>query len=378
MKSKIYLPSLYVERTPIVIDRLREIGNKELLFFSRAKRLINLDYLELNSSEKWDFLDGLYLRGRSGKSLKFKKEITPDIAQLLGFICTDGSILSTEATVCLCQKDKKTIIPYFDVINEEFSTNLSLGFNGKEARLRSNPLRYVLHFYYGLFLGNKIRTVEVPKQIYNSNDEKILSRFIAGVFDGDGYSQTYYLKNGFLDHMNFCISMNSHIFVKQCRNILEKLRIKSHLFKRKDGRLTLQTSGFENSILFYNKIISYLHNLKRKNKCEKVIISKDFVGKLTVKLNNDIKNLFRELRTKKKDKELLEKLNFYPYVNSLGTIESWTYKSYFGKIRMVYVYFACKLLNKNPYLYIPKEHISLLENVYRKDKTTIVENRKRR
>ena len=128
--------------------------------------------------------------------------------------------------------------------------------------------------------------------------------------------------------------------------------------------LTIQTAGFENSHLFYNKIIPYLNNIKRKNKCEKVIISKDFVGKLTIKLNNKLKNLFKKLRSKGKDKLLLEKLKFYSYIKSLRTIEFWTYPLYLGKIRVVYVYFACRLLKKNPYLYISKDYLSLLVKVY--------------
>ena len=42
-------------------------------------------------------------------------------------------------------------------------------------------------------------------------------------------------------------------------------------------------------------------------------------------------------------------------------IESWTYPSKDCRVRIFYVYRACRLLNKNPKEYIPLNQLNLIE-----------------
>ena len=263
MKS-VYFPDLYVERNPVIISRMKRTSKTFDGYHKES--WINLKFLSLNDTEIWDFLNRLKIRGKSGNIIIFKKETTPSIAQLLGFIITDGSLLSTEGRVKLCQKDVNLIEKYLEIINKEYNTNLFLSFNGKEANVASVPLRFILNKYYRIPLGKKVRDVDVPFQIIKSESKDVLRGFIAGLFDGDGYIQYYYLKNKrILDHANFCISTSSHELIKHSSIILNRLDIKCSISKRNDGRLTLQTAGFSNSIKFYEQIVPLIFHKKRKD-----------------------------------------------------------------------------------------------------------------
>ncbi|MEX0920445.1 MAG: LAGLIDADG family homing endonuclease [Candidatus Pacearchaeota archaeon] len=362
MANKIYLPDLYVETDKVILSRVK--GSINLTSRDKNKNMINLNKINISKNQMWNFLDGMKLRGRSGKILSFQKETTPKIAKLLGFIITDGSLLSTEGRVKLCQKDIGLIHDYLDIINREYETNLTFSFDGKEANISSVPLRYILNKYYKIPLGKKVRIVEVPLQIMVSEDKEILKSFVAGLFDGDGYIQYYYLKNKpILDHANFCISTSSNKLIKQTKQLLGRLGINCSISRRSDtGRLSLQTAGFMNSWEFYKQIVPLLSHKKRRYSANKIFLGEDFLGKLTIPLNQELKNLFREIRIKKLDEELLNIKARYKYIKSLRSVESWTYPSNKGKIRSVYVYRALKLLNKNPKGYIPREQLNLMEN----------------
>ena len=249
LRKEIYFPSLYVEKNDKVLKRLLDL--QKLKVSLTRREMINFSNLELQDNQVWDFLDNLILRGRSRGKLRFKRETTPEIAQLLGFIITDGSLLSTEGRVKLCQMDIDLIKKYIDIINEEYQTNVPYTYDGKEANVGSVPLRFILHKYYKIPLCKKVFTVETPVQILSSENKEILRSYIAGLFDGDGYIQCYYLKDsGILDHLHFCISTSSHVLVKQAISILDKLGVKCNSNVRKDdNRMTLSTSGFSNSLL---------------------------------------------------------------------------------------------------------------------------------
>lgn len=361
MVQKIYFPDLYVEKSESVIARLNILGIPEKEFTKKNK--INIKKLDLREEEMWDFLNGLQLKGKSGRAITFKKNITSQIAQLLGFIITDGSLISTEPRVSLGQNDEGLLLKYLNIINTEYNINLNFNFNGKETRIISSPLRYILYKYYKIPLGKKVRTVEIPPQILSSDNSDLLRHFIAGLFDGDGYLQYYYLKNKpILDQACFCISTSSHQLIIQAVKLLKKLGVQCSISKRNDGRLTLQTAGFLNTLKFYEHIISLIFHKERKEISNKIILGEDFIGKFTVPLNPDLKNLFKEIRNRKLDKELLDIAIKYKYVRSLRSIESWTYPSKNGKVRSIYIYKACDLLNKDPKNYIPLDQINLIEN----------------
>ncbi len=358
LSKNIYFPELYIEKSQIVLDRLKELRIDTI--DNLRKEMIPISKLELQENQMWGFFEGRRLRGRSRSSLIFKKETTPQIAQLLGFIITDGSLSSTEGRVKLCQKELELILSYLKIINEEYCTKLTYSFDGKEANVGSIPLRYILTKYYGIPLGKKVKIVEVPYQISTSHNLEVLRRFIAGLFDGDGYVQYYYLKNGFLDHIAFCISTSSHKLVEEAVSILLRLGIKcSKLVRNDDKRMTLQTSGFENSLKFYQQIIPFIFHKKRKQTADLLFLGKDFAGKLFIPLSKELKVLFKEIRNNKLDSNLLD-IESYSYVKSLRSIESWTYPSKGGYVRSIYVYKACLLLNRNPKEYIPSEHINFI------------------
>ncbi len=363
MVKKIYFPDLYVEKNYLVLNRLNDISNLKVK--NIRNEMVNLKNLNLSNGEIWNFLNGLKIRGRSGNSLEFKKETTPQIAQLLGFIITDGSLLSTEGKVKLCQIDINLILKYVGIINSEYKTNVTFGYDGKESNVMSVPLRYILHKYYGIPLGKKVFTVEIPKQITDSKDKNVLTAFIAGLFDGDGYVRYRYLKEGkILDCATFCISTSSHKLVKRAIDILQRLGIEcSGRVRKDDNRMTLETAGFDNSFKFYQQIIPFIFHTKRKETAERVFTGVEFVSKFTLPLSRNLKDLFIEIGKGKFDKQLLELEVSNKYIKSLRSIESWTYPSKNGKVRSIYVHKACKLLNKNPKEYIPLNQLEFMEKV---------------
>ena len=360
MTNKIYFPDLYVERNKLMIDKLNMLRISETKFTRNNK--ININKLQLKEEKLWDFLDGMQLKGRSGRAITFKKQITPQISKLLGFIITDGSLISTEPRISLGQNDEGLLLKYLDIINEGYITSLNFNFDGKETKVLSSPLRYILHKYYKIPLGKKVKIVETPPQILTSDNSDILRHFIAGLFDGEGYLQYYYLKNKpILDHVAFCVSTSSHQLVKQAADILKRLGIGCSLSKKNDGRLTLQTAGFSNTLKFYEQIIPLIFHKERKEISNKIILGEDFIGKFTIPLTQDLKDLFKEIRNRKLDKELIDIEIKYKYIKSLRSIESWTYPSKGGKVRSIYVYEACNLLNKNHKDYIPLSQLNLIE-----------------
>ena len=127
--------------------------------------------------------------------------------------------------------------------------------------------------------------------------------------------------------------------------------------------MVFETSGFENSLNFYQQIIPLIFHKNRSKIANTIFNSTDFKSKLTIKLSENIKDLFRKLRKEKLDTELMKNGSKYKYIKSLRSIESWTYPSKFGKIRSVYIYYACKLLNKDPNTYIPLNQLKLIENI---------------
>jgi|SRR3989344_1673601 len=360
LSKPVYFPELYVEKDGVALQRLKELRNAKVELLRND--MIALNRLNLSNEEFWNFLEGKKLRGRSRGILIFKKETTPAIAQLLGFIITDGSLASTEGRVKLCQRELDLIIEYIKIINNEYKCKLTYTFDGKEANVGSIPLRYILHRYYGIPLGKKVRIVEVPAQITSSNNEEILKSFIAGLFDGDGYVHHYHRKDsGIFDKVTFCISTSSHKLVEKSIEILDRLDIKcAKLIRRDDNRMTLQTSGFENSLKFYEKIIPYIFHKKRRETAEKIFNGEEFAEKFTIPLSSQLKDLFRKIRKNNLDKILVES-GKYKYINSVRSIESWTYPSKFGKVRSIYVYRACKLLEINPNKYIPQNQLNFVE-----------------
>jgi len=233
MENKKYLPDLYIEKSNHVLKRLAKL--KRLRVEYTRRKMINIKRLDLTKKEKWSFLDRKKLRGRSGGIITFKKETTPPIAQLLGFIITDGSLLSTENRVKLCQRDISLIEKYTNIINTEYKAKLKFSYDGKEGNISSTPLRYILHKYYDIPLGKKVRIVETPSQIRNSKNKKVLEHFIAGLFDGDGYIQYRYIKDRkILDQVGFAISTSSHKLIQQTIEAIKEAKAKTSLERAKN------------------------------------------------------------------------------------------------------------------------------------------------
>jgi len=110
-----------------------------------------------------------------------------------------------------------------------------------------------------------------------------------------------------------------------------------------------------------NKLFLLFFHKKRKETAERIFSGNDFRGKFTVFLTKELKDVFREIRNKKLEGDLLD-MEGYNYIKSFRSVESWTYPSKWGKVRSIYVYKACKLLKKNPYKFVPSAQLKYIKN----------------
>src|SRR3972149_11428151 len=115
------LSSLYVkiEKEILLIIRKSILkSGSESLFLKKVKQLYGVDYKSrymvnhwINSNwipsevlktscdilklDYWEMLDGKYVRGSCGNAISFSKKTTPEMANLFGWVLTDGSIPSS-------------------------------------------------------------------------------------------------------------------------------------------------------------------------------------------------------------------------------------------------------------------------------------------
>ncbi len=146
------------------------------------------------SSEKVEFkLDGIdrgefyLLKGKTNSiEIKFPKVLTPELAELVGFIIGDGHIdlhkvEFTNSNQILRERVKDLLYELFRVKSREFKSR-----NTFNLQATARALSHALNRNLSIPLGNKASTIQIPQAILKS-ENKILAAFLRAYFDCDGY-----------------------------------------------------------------------------------------------------------------------------------------------------------------------------------------------
>ncbi len=259
-----------------IFKDLRKMGINDNRYYN-YKRSMPLKQF-FSDAEKADFKlpTKLQLTNSTGRSefIKMPRKLSPELAYLLGALLADGHIGNRSKKhgneVVYSELFYPTILQRFsDKLYSIFGINESSNDPSKGLIYYSTALAEIL-YKLGVPKGNKSKIIRVPRFIFNSSQEEILS-FLSGVLNADG---------DFHKHMIRACSISKE-FINDLRWLLLKINIPSSIEIRqsKKARILqreincsesyhLIISGVEN----INKIINYrdIDPVKSKNTREEL------------------------------------------------------------------------------------------------------------
>lgn len=130
--------------------------------------------------------DFYFLKGKTTSSIvKFPKKVTKEFAEFIGFIIGDGHIDKTKIEFHNnCRELREKYISLLEMFGVKYRVFKSR--NTFVTQVSCRVLSRLLNEVFEIPLGNKADKVIIPSIILKSGNE-ILSRFIRGYFDCDGY-----------------------------------------------------------------------------------------------------------------------------------------------------------------------------------------------
>jgi len=212
------------------IDYSRITSTHQIISVDEYKRV--MDNLGINCL---NFYDGIeYLSNRAGDRLHIEfKEVNEDLMYILGLIASDGSLIRNEKRhiyrVDFSNKNRgllgiyaKKIKAFFPNINlKEFKNQ-----NGTTILRIDNIILYNIAVYFGLGKNDLKNIFTLPKEL--------ISSFLRGYFDGDGYCSLY--KKAII------FTVNENLTAKRLQQLLKRIGITTTIVKRK-------TKGFSDTIV---------------------------------------------------------------------------------------------------------------------------------
>jgi hypothetical protein len=174
---------------------------------------------------------------------KLFTKISPEKAYIIGVLCGDGYI--SEKTIRFeIRKDEEFIKEFVRCLKEVYGLDYHYKYYARKNSfvmyasteiVCSDLLRYC-----------KFKTFEwfIPKEIFDSKNEEIISKFLRGMFDSEGSSSKY------------CVSMSSanEWGIKQISKLLESLSIKNRVYKTNRGYYVLYITKRERLKRFKEKV----------------------------------------------------------------------------------------------------------------------------
>lgn len=163
-----------------------------------------------------------------------KIEWTPDFAYMIGILATDGCLYSDGLHINLTSKDREQIVNFKKVFGLKNKI-------GKKARsLGAEKKYFVIQFgdviFYKFLLSIGLTPAKSKTLGAIAVPEKYFPDFLRGVFDGDGYSYSYWdkrWKSSFMYYVGFVSA--SPRFILWLKNIIHSLcGISGHISA--DGR----------------------------------------------------------------------------------------------------------------------------------------------
>jgi len=218
---------------------------------------------------------------------RIPSKLTNNLSYFLGLLITDGHL---QYSIHNKRKTRKSCVQLFTSYEEEIETILELnykifnyisfasgrknGFNKKtnfQILINSKKLTEKLKSRFKIPTGNKSLIIRIPKIILNSKKEYRLN-FLRGIIDGDGSIKPKYSQ--------ISVSSGSQLFLKDLKNLLTSLNIKSGSIRKEKSCYVLSISNkkgiekiyhecYKNAIYCYPRKLMSLEKaiFKKVNKC---------------------------------------------------------------------------------------------------------------
>ncbi len=160
---------------------------------------------------------------------------SPEFSYALGLLTTDGCLSSNGRHISLVSKDREQIEHFsqaLQLFNKKIGRHTS-GYNGNEAyRLQFGDI-----LFYRFLLGIGLTPAKSKTLGEVIIPDKYFFHFLRGVFDGDGYSYSYWDKrwrSSFMFYIGFVSASQKHILWLRER-LKNFLGVKGHITKTKNN-----------------------------------------------------------------------------------------------------------------------------------------------
>jgi intein/homing endonuclease len=192
---------------------------------------------------------------QGGKPIKIKeKKFTSDLLYILGLICSDGSLDNKRRAVTFINKEEFLIKEFKKRYHKLFHGRKFSEFKNKEGvsyLIIANPVFSLL--------GKGLQIKTDPKELI-SLPEDLISAFLKGFFDGDGYCGIVRTKHSY--DARVILSTVEEKISKRLRQMLQRIGIACFQDSRTE-RFDLSISSKEDIERFLN-IVSSEHPLQKK------------------------------------------------------------------------------------------------------------------
>jgi intein/homing endonuclease len=297
IKDEVYAPrkiALNIEKDFYIVDFLdgdikvkltwdtKERINQELKKnygnIKKAAEAIGFKYWQMEEKNRMVDLEGLRKIFREVSTLKWEeireelvqfgvqggkivetkeKRFTPDLLYILGLICSDGYLENKTHIVGFTNKE--------EILIREFKKRYRRLFFGRKISEFSNSQGIISLMTANpilSLLGKRLQIKSNPKELIKL-PEKLISAFLRGFFDGDGYCGVVKTKHSF--DARIILSTIEEKLAKRLRQMLQRIGIACFQDSRED-RFDLIISSKEDIERFLNNVSSNHPLQKRRMK----------------------------------------------------------------------------------------------------------------
>jgi hypothetical protein len=171
----------------------------------------------------------------------------PNLAYAIGLLATDGCLATGVPLVDLTSKDKIQLQNF----NEALGTTFRIGTKKSGAGLSHYRVQIKNTLFYNFLLSIGLTPAKSKTLGLLKIPDKYYFAFLRGVFDGDGYSYSYFdprWHSSFLFYIGF--SSSSPVFIEWIRTMNnKKLSVAGHVSRTKAGHYQLKYAKREAVVL---------------------------------------------------------------------------------------------------------------------------------
>lgn len=282
---------------------------------------------------------------------------------VLGWILSEGSLLSTNYRFIISQKNKKCLEILKEKIEQCFSVDsgMSIIADGNCWQLQIGVPRLKNYFneHYSIPLGKKSKIIKVPRQVFLLNEEAKIA-FITGYLEGDGSFTFYWRFNKTLNRKykvpRINISSNSRSFLEDMKLFLSEFGYSNKLYKDGEGFKLCILKCTDCAKLFF-KIFPYMIHEDKINDFKSILSYSEILYTIRIKNSGILLKQFKRIHNKtwKEMVNIISK-NFIEF--NFNTIRNWSYNCF--SIPLAIVIWLCDKLKEDYFNFIPKELSGLL------------------